>query len=247
MQDNRTQPFDKEFYAPTDLFAAAAAADERASFITKTYLYLFGAVAAIIGIETFLFAFLGREMVELTKVMIGGQYSWLVVLGAFMFVSWIAETWARSSVSSAIQHAGLALYVVAMAILLVPLLCLAQLKTGDTSLILSAGTATAGLFAMLTAAVFITRKDFSFLRSFLAFGGLAAFGFIVTAIVFQFSLGPIFCYAMIALMCGYILYHTSNILHHYRIGQHVAAALALFASVAMLFWYILQLFLSRDE
>jgi FtsH-binding integral membrane protein len=93
--------------------------------------------------------------------------------------------------------------------------------------------------------VFITRKDFSFLRSVLMFGGFAALGLIVVAIVFQFNLGPIFTYAMIALACGYILYHTSNVLHHYRIGQHVAASLALFASVALLFWYIVQLFLSR--
>ncbi len=78
------------------------------------------------------------------------------------------------------------------------------------------------------------------------FGGLAAMGLIVVGIVFQFSLGPIFTYAMIALACGYILYHTSNVLHHYRIGQHVAASLALFASVALLFWYILRLFMSRD-
>jgi FtsH-binding integral membrane protein len=65
------------------------------------------------------------------------------------------------------------------------------------------------------------------------------------AMLFSFSLGPIFTYAMIALACGYVLYHTSNVLHHYRLGQHVAAALALFASVALLFWYILQLFMSR--
>jgi len=51
---------------------------------------------------------------------------------------------------------------------------------------------------------------------------------------------------MIAFFCAYILYDTSNVLHHYRIGQHVAASLALFASVVMLFWYILQLFLSRE-
>lgn len=82
-------------------------------------------------------------------------------------------------------------------------------------------------------------------RSILYFGGLAALGLIVVAILFQFALGPIVTYAMIALACGYILYHTSNILHHDRIGQHVAASLALFASVALLFWYVLQLFLSR--
>ena len=74
---------------------------------------------------------------------------------------------------------------------------------------------------------------------------VAALGLIVVSIIFQFAMGPIFTYAMIALACGYILYHTSNVMLHYRIGQHVAASLALFASVALLFWYILQLFLSR--
>ena len=99
----------------------------------------------------------------------------------------------------------------------------------------------------MTAAVFITRQDFSFLRTFLVFGTFAALGLIVVALLFGFNLGPIFIYAMIALACGYILYDTSNVLHHYRIGQHVAASLALFASVAILFWYIVQLFLSRRD
>ena len=90
------------------------------------------------------------------------------------------------------------------------------------------------LFGGLTAAVFITRKDFSFLRTFLVFGSFAAMGFILIAVLFNFQLGAIFTYAMIALACGYILYDTSNVLHHYRIGQHVAASLALFASVALL-------------
>jgi FtsH-binding integral membrane protein len=187
-----------------------------------------------------------ETMMGVTQTMLGGKFSWLIVLGAFMAVSWVANAWAMNSTSSAMQHAGLGLYVVAMSVILIPLLCLAQLAPGDASLIVSAATATGGLFAMLTAAVFFTRKDFSFLRSFLAFGTLAALGFIVTAILFGFALGPIFMYVMIALMCGYILYDTSNVLHHYRIGQHVAASLALFASVVLLFWYILQLFLSRE-
>jgi hypothetical protein len=107
------------------------------------------------------------------------------------------------------------------------------------------------VFAGLTLVVFITRADFSFLRMFLWLGGLAAMGFIVAAIfmpmlVANFSmLGLIFTCAMIVLACGYILYDTSNVLHHYRTNQHVAAALALFASVAILFWYILRLFMNR--
>jgi FtsH-binding integral membrane protein len=138
---------------------------------------------------------------------------------------------------------GLLLYVVAEAVIFVPLLYIARLV--DPAIITSAAMATVALFGVLTAVVLITRTDFSFLRTVLVFGGFAALGLIVVSILFRFALGPIFTYAMIALACGYILYHTSNVLHHYRIGQHVAASLALFAAVALLFWYILQLFLSR--
>jgi len=248
MQTNHQQPFGQDFHAPTDLFAAAAAADERAGFIMKTYFYLLGAIAAFIAIETLLFTVVGLEnMATYTIATLGaGKFSWLIVLGAFMVVSWIAQSWASSDTSPAMQHLGLGVYVIANVIIFIPLLCLAYMHGGGLPTIISAATATAGLFAMLTAAVFVTRKDFSFLRSLLTFGGLAAMGFIITAILFGFALGPIFIYAMIALMCGYILYHTSNILHHYRIGQHVAASLALFGSVMTLFWYILQLFMSRE-
>jgi FtsH-binding integral membrane protein len=60
-------------------------------------------------------------------------------------------------------------------------------------------------------------------------------------------LGNLFTIALIVLACGYILYDTSNVLYHYRIGQHVAASLALFASVALLFWYILRLVMSMQR
>jgi hypothetical protein len=49
------------------------------------------------------------------------------------------------------------------------------------------------------------------------------------------------------LASGYILYDTSNVLHHYRIGQHVAASLALFAAVALMFWYMIQLVMSLNR
>ena len=233
----------QEFSAPTDLFAAAAAADERAGFITKTYLYLVGAIAAFVAVEAVLLSLPGIE--ELVVAMIGNRLSWLVVLGLFIGVSTLANIWAQNSTSSAMQHAGLALYVGAQAIIFVPLLYIAQ-HFGGEGTIMSAACATLGLFGILTVVVFLTRQDFSFLRVFLIFGGIAAMGFIVMAILTGFALGPIFIYAMIAFACCYILYDTSNVLHHYRIGQHVAASLALFASVALLFWYVLQLFMSRE-
>ena len=91
--------------------------------------------------------------------------------------------------------------------------------------------------------VLVTKKDFSFLRMGLALAGLLALGLIVAAILFGFELGVLFSLAMVGLASGYIVYYTSNVLHHYRTDQHVAAALSLFASIALMFWYILRLFL----
>jgi FtsH-binding integral membrane protein len=229
------------YQSPLGCLAAQAEVDERSSFITKTYLHLAGAIGLFVILEAVL---LNLPFTPgLVQTMLGGRYSWLIVLGLFMVVSFVANSWATSATSLAMQYAGLGLYVVAQSIIFVPLLYIAErVAPGAIS---SAAITTLFLFGGLTAIVFITRKDFSFLRSVLLFGGLAAFGFIVVAILFQFNLGPIFIYAMIALACGYILYDTSNVMLHYRIGQHVAAALALFASVALLFWYILQLFMSR--
>lgn len=224
------------------MFAADAASDERASFILRTYYHLAGAIGAFVLIEAILLSL--PITPSLVESVLGARYGWLIMLGAFMAVSWIADSWARSSTSLATQYMGLSLYVVAEAIIFVPLLFLAQ--QFHPGIIGTAATATLGLFAVLTAIVFITRKDFSFLRSVLMFGGIAAFGLIGCAIFFNFALGPIFTYAMIAFACAYILYSTSNVMLHYRTDQYVAASLALFAAVALLFWYIVQLFMSRD-
>ena len=234
-------PYDSPRYS----VAAMAAVDERAGFITKTYLHLVGAIGALVFLEFVLLQTpIGESLVQL---MMRSQYGWLIVLGLFMGVSWLANSWAMSSTSLTKQYLGLALYVAAESIILLPMIYIATTMPAYRGVVPTAAVTTLGLFAALTAVVFITRKDFSFLRSILMFGGFAAMGLIVCAIVFSFSLGPIFTYAMIAFACGYILYDTSNVLHHYRIGQHVAASLALFASVALLFWYILRLFMSNRD
>jgi FtsH-binding integral membrane protein len=171
--------------------------------------------------------------------------SWLIVLGAFMGVSYLASSWANSQTSSGMQYAGLALYVVAEAIIFVPLLFMAaNFSSGDV--IPKAGIVTLGLFLGITSVVFLTRKDFSFLGPILAIGGFVALGFIVASILFGFSLGSLFAFVMVAFAGTAILYETSNVLHRYHTTQHVAASLTLFAAIALLFWYILSIFSSRD-
>ncbi len=229
-------------------FAASATVSERTVFIRRTYLHLGAAVLAFIGIEMAIFqATPPQTLMDITIWMAGGWH-WLLVLGGFMVVSMVADRWARSSTSLGMQYAGLALYVVAEAVIFIPLLLMAERMGAakETNLIASAGMVTAVVFAGLTAIVFLTRADFSWLGRYLMLGGFIALAVIVGGIVFGFNLGLFFIGAMIALASGYILYYTSNILHHYRLDQYVAASLALFASVALLFWYVLQLFMSRD-
>jgi uncharacterized protein len=97
------------------------------------------------------------------------------------------------------------------------------------------------LFAGLTATAFITRKDFSFLGSILTVCGFIALGVIVCSILFGFTLGLLFSAIMVFFAAGSILYTTSNIMHHYRTNQHVAASLALFSGVMLLLWYVLRI------
>ena len=99
----------------------------------------------------------------------------------------------------------------------------------------------------ITATVFITKKDFSFMGSILSMGGFVALGFIICSMIFGFSLGLVFPSVMVVFAAGSVLYSTSNVMHQYRTDQHVAAALSLFASVALLFFYILQVLMSLSS
>jgi FtsH-binding integral membrane protein len=224
---------------------AAQSEDVRVAFVRKAYVHLALAIAAFAVLEAFLLQIPGVP--ELAMKMTSG-WSWLVVLGAFMAVSWIADRWANSATSQGLQYAGLGLYVVAEAIIFLPLLVIANYFATEiggpyAGIIGKAAFFTLLLVAGLTAIVFTTKKDFSFISSFLKIGFIVALGLIVCSIVFGFNLGWVFSAAMILLAAGSILYTTSNILHHYRTDQYVAASLALFAGVALLFWYVLQLLL----
>lgn len=221
--------------------AANALPEERASFIRKTYLHLAGAVLIFTLMEAYLI--MSGAGLALAQTMLGGRFSWLIVLGAFMGVSMLAQWWANSQTSKALQYAGLGLFIVAEAIIFLPLLFIAAIRSNSLEIFGQAGITTLGLFLGLTAVVFLTKKDFSFLGPILMIGGFVALGLIFSGIVFGFNLGSVFSFAMVAFAGGAILYDTSNILHRYRTDQHVAASLSLFASVALLFWYILRIFM----
>ncbi len=221
--------------------AADAEASERAAFIQRTYIHLAFAILAFAGLEAWL---LTQEWaLNMARSMLGT--SWLFVIGGFIAVSWIADKWASSSNSKGMQYAGLGIFIVAEAIIFLPMLMIAAAQAPDV--IGKAAWTTGFLFLGLTATAMATRKDFSFLRSIIIFAAFVALGLIVVSFIFpSVNLGTWFSVAMIGVAGASILYTTSNMIHHYRTDQHVAAALSLFASVALLFWYILRLFMNRD-
>jgi FtsH-binding integral membrane protein len=180
---------------------------------------------------------------SIARVLLGG--SWLLVLGAFMLVSWFASRIAFTSASKGAQYAALGGFVVAWSVLFVPMLWLANQHAPGA--IQSAAIVTLVGFAGLTAVAFVTRKDFSFLRGMLMWGGVVALLAIVGAILFGFALGTWFSVAMVGFAGAAILYDTSNVLHHFPEDRYVGAALQLFASVALMFWYVLRLFMSSDD
>ncbi|MEP7074506.1 MAG: Bax inhibitor-1 family protein [Acidobacteriota bacterium] len=224
--------------------AADAAPADRAAFIRKTYMLLAAAILAFIAVEAGLFMTPAAGLIVYGVIKAGGL-GWLAVLGLFMAVSYVANKWAVSDSSVGIQYLGLGLYILAEAIIFVPLIFVATIYSGDSSVLIKAGVVSIGLFLGVTATVFLTRTDFSFLGPILAIGGFAALGFIVASILFGFNLGNLFAFGMVAFAGGAILYNTSNVLHRYNTNQHVAAALTLFASIALLFWYVLRIFSSR--
>ncbi|HEX4142543.1 MAG TPA: Bax inhibitor-1 family protein [Pirellulales bacterium] len=235
-------------YAPSydrsAVVAAEAGADARARFIRLTYANLAGAILAFMGIEAVLLNL--PQTPALVNSMIGGRYSWLMVLGAFMVVSWIANNWAQSSTSLPTQYFGLGLYVAAEAVIMVPLLYIAERFAPGA--IPQAAFLTAFLFGGLTLTVFFTKADFSFMGGALSLIGWAVMAMIAASILFGFNLPvTLFCGAMVVFAGACVLYHTSNVLYHYGVHQYVAAALALFASVALMFWYILQLIMSLQR
>jgi len=213
-------------------------AQSRATFVSRTYGHLVGAILTFTLIEVYLFKTGLAETIA--RGLLG--VSWLLVLGGFVVVSWLASRAAHLAQSRAAQYAALAAYVVAQAIIFVPLLYIAN-KVAP-GVISSAATVTFFAFSGLTAVVFLTRKDFSFLRGILCWSGIIALVLIAAGVIFGFNLGTYFSVAMVALAGASILYDTSNVLHHYPEDRYVAAALELFSSVALMLWYVLRLFLS---
>ena len=225
----------------SEIVSQATQAD-RADFYKRTYLHVALAILAFMVVESFLLQLVPGEIISM---MFGGKFMWLFIIGLFWLGSFIANKFAFSLSRSA-QYFGLGLYVMLEAIIFLPVLYIAASYTGG-DVIMQAGIITLSMFGGLTALVFMSGYDFSFMRTGIIIGGFISLGLIVGGAIFGFNLGLWFSVGMVVLASASILYQTSQIKDTYTTDQYVGAALQIFASVMLLFWYILRILMSRRD
>lgn len=214
---------------------------EKSEFYKKTYLHVAFAILAFVAVEYFLLFNIPEEYII---AMVGQKFSWLIILGLFWLGSTLANKWTLSQ-SKNTQYLGLAFYVLLEAIIFLPMIYMAIVYSESLDVIKQAGLLTLALFGGLTAVAFLSKKDFSFLKNIIIIGGFVSLGLIVVAILFGFNLGLWFSLGMVLLASASILYETQKLKDVYQPNQYVGASLQLFASIMLLFWYILRILSSR--
>ena len=227
----------------TNQLVAMSTEEQKASFYRKTYIHVALAILAFIFVETALLMVVPAEII---MGMVSQKYVWLLIIGGFWLASMLAEKWTMAS-SRSMQYAGLGFYVLLEAIIFLPLIHIAVNKTDNISLIPQAGLITFMLFVGLTGVALTSKRDFSFLRSVLIIGGFISLGLIIAGWIFQFNLGLWFSAGMVFLAGASILYQTNQLKNIYTTEQYVGASLQLFASVMLLFWYVLRILMSRKD
>lgn len=224
---------------------ATLGVSDRVAFLRKTYAHLGVALLAWAALTGGMMRYATEFSLSWSQwAMFSGSWNWLLVIGLFMVVGIVSQKLAMSETSRGLQYVGLGIGVLAQAMLLQPMLWLAISKfgmSGGLEVISQATVVTLAIFIGLTLTVFITKKDFSFMRGVLTVLTFGALGVILASLLFGFSLGMVFSGFMIALMAGYILYQTSIIMNDFPPSAFVAASLMLFSTIATLFWYVLRL------
>ena len=212
---------------------------DRSTFIWKCYAHVVVAILAFAAIEGYLFSSGIAERFAYQMMS-----NWLMVMGAFIVAGWGATHVAHRVKSTQAQYAAFAGFIFLEALIFMPMIYMAyEMNPGIIES--AAGVTILGSVGLIATAM-ITRKDFSFLRGMLVWGGMLALVAIVSSIIFGFQMGTWFSVAMIGFAGAAVLYDTSNIMLHYPEDKYVAASMQLFASIAMMFWYILRLFMSRN-
>lgn len=225
-------------YAVHTIAAAADSADARATFLQKTYTLL------MLGVAVFAGTLWASANVPAVQELAIGLYrmGWLVMMLILFGVFYGVRALATKYPINLVAYFGLAFF---FGLLLAPMvLSVAAVKP---DVLTQAVIVTLLVFSGLTAYVFVSGKDFSFMGGALSIGVMAMIGILLAGWLFGFDLGLWFGVLGVVVYAGFVLYDTSRVLHHYPVTAHVPAAIELFTSLVMLFQYVLYLLMSLNN
>lgn len=164
---------------------------------------------------------------------------WLLTLGIYFGLLFLTSAlqnsvWGIASVFALTGFLGLTLGPLLSAYL--------TMFSNGSQLIMMAFGSTATIFLGLSGYALTSRKDFSFIGGFIFAGILVAFLAGIGAIVFQLPGLSLAVSAMfVLLMCGFILYQTSEMVHG-RETNYIMTTVSLYVSIFNLFVSLLHLF-----
>jgi modulator of FtsH protease len=195
----------------------------RNTFILLSLVLGTSAVGAGVGLGLNLPAGLGMWLV-LMVVFIGGPF----------VISRIDNGQAQIGVTFA--------WAFLVGLLLSPMVGIYLSFPGGTSIVLNALATTAVLFTALAGYAVVSRKNFSFMGGFLAVGLIVVFVGIIANLFLQMPmLSLMISGAAVLLMCGCILWETSQLIHEPNVNP-VMVTVSLFGSIVVLFSHLLRLF-----
>ena len=210
--------------------AARAGVEERMGFVRKVYALFFAATLfAIVGVG------LGFAFPSLMLAV--ARHPWLTF---FALIGGVMGAQAVRLVPG-VNLAALFGFTTMTGVIISPVIAI-YTRLNPAS-IWQAGLLTVGIFGGLTAYVFISKKDFSFMRGMVVTGLIVVFLagalnlFIVGSSAFAFGIS---CAALL-LFSGFVLYDTSNIIRRYPVNEYVAGALDLYLDAFNIFLALLRI------
>jgi modulator of FtsH protease len=209
--------------------AAQASVDERMGFVRKVYALFFAATLFAIG-----GVLLGVSIKPLT--MFAFEHP------IIMFLAMIGGVMGAQAVRHVpgLNLVALFAFTTFTGIVISPLIAvILRINPGS---ILAAGVLTVGIFGGLTAYVFISKKDFSFLRGMVTVGLIVVIlAGVVNIFLGSGALGFAVAAATLLLFSGFVLYDTSNIIRRYPVNEYVAGALSLYLDAFNIFLALLRI------
>lgn len=196
--------------------------EDRVAFLRSVYLWLMGGFV-VAGIGAVASPFIAAGLVPLT----GRFFPWALFIAQFGALMWASAVSRRKP----LNRVAYGVFTFTSGVI-IGIVSLVMIQNGGLGTVVAAFGMTAADFLLLTVIAFVSKKDFSFLRSFVAIGiGIMFFGSLIGAIFHLETLGLMAAGVAVIACSAKILYDTSNMLRSEDLSDPAGFALSLFVSL----------------